>query len=644
VRYHRGVDVALIGVVVPGIENHSLAVLGEAIDDAGFAHCVIPFLGFADMQQTIADVLRAQPRVCGISLQTTEAAMAVLAFATLLRGAGFTGTIAIGGHLATLAPEDILACAAVDVVVQLAGEQALVGLARGEDPLALPGTITRAGRGLPAAPVEVRALRRKRLSEHLGFGAADLIVSRGCPAHCGYCCVATVSDASERVDGARHVVRDVALIADEIASVAALGGRAFHFMDDNILPLDTGEALAWLSSLEAALATRRVPRIAFSLQLRADVVTPAVADALVELGLVRAYIGIDGYTPGQLRAIGRNAAAHAGTQAIELLSTRGVFCVANALLIGPTIAFETIVREIDGLALVRHAPVHLLPIEARPGTVYHKRAAARGLIEGGPLWPAYRFEDERTFLVGEVVTKLPTRLVERSVPIALYDLGWALGVARRLAPAVDITRHAETYERVATAWNADQVRLLRAAAIAAEQGRVATEQLIEREHAFVRAHDEALLRACDEALADVERAMTALLRRPLRAHARGRLLGSLAMTMGLAACDSSSRPVDAAIDVVVPDVQTDAPALCADQSRTVKYSVQDETCQCIPMGDVSIMVTFNANGEVVGVLYADGSPLPMNIQRCILDLVASYCYPSWASSTQTIPTCHLWIA
>jgi hypothetical protein len=646
VAYSRAVDVALLGVVVPGVENHSIAVLARALTDAELTHCVIPFEGFAGMREMIDRVLRVRPRVCGISLQTTEAALAVLAFARLLRGAGYDGTIAIGGHLASLAPEDILAPGDVDVVVQLAGERAIVGLARGEDPLELPGTVTAAGRGLRAQPVQVRALPRTRLSEHLGFGAADLIVSRGCPAHCGYCCVATVSNINEQADGNRHVVRDIEPIADELAAVTALGGRAFHFMDDNILPLDPDAALAWLRALAAAFAKRRIPRIAFSLQLRADVVTPAVADALVELGLVRAYVGIDGYTPGQLRAIGRHAVATAGKQAIEMLSSRGVLCVANALLIGPTIGFDTIVREIEGLAVIEHAPVHLLPIEARPGTVYHRRAAARGLIEGGPLWPAYHFEDERTFLVGELITKLPTRLVERSVPIALYDLAWAIGVARRLAPEIDVAHAIDTYAHVTRAWNADQIRVLRAAVGAAAQGRAATTRLLEQEQSIVRAHDDVLLRRCDDAVRDVERAVSALHRRDVRAHTRGRLLGGLAFTMGLAACSPEARSVDASVpaDVTI-DVVPDAPWVCADGTKmpagypsSISYD-----CNCITT-PTAVRVTFNDRGEIVAVTYQNGDPLPPIVEQCFLDLVKDYCYPTYASTTEVLSTCHSWIA
>jgi hypothetical protein len=561
-----------------------------------------------------------------------------------LRARGYAGTIAVGGHVATLAADEILAAdAAVDVVVELAGEDAIVGLARGADPLTLPGTRTRSGRGQPAIPVAPRAIRRERLGEHLGFGAADLVMSRGCAASCGYCCVAAVSTATEVAGGKRHTRGDIAWIAGEIAELARRGARAFHFMDDNLLPLDPAEAVAWLGELRSALADRRVPRIAFSLQLRADVVTPALADLLAELGLVRAYIGIDGYTQGQLRAIGRKAPASAGTTAIDLLSARGVLCIANALIVGPTLRYETIVAEIEGLAAVRHAPVHLLPIEARPGTVYHRRAAARGLIEGGPLFPVYRFEDDRSFLISHVLTSLPTRLIERSVPIALYDLAWALGVARRLAPTVDTTSAAETYAAVTAAWNADQLRVLRASVAAAALGRDAIDELIASELAFVRAHDSALLRRCDDAIVDIERALSAIHRRDVRAHTRGRILGGLALTMSLAAaCSPSHKATTDAM--VVTDSSIDALPACADPGRMSQGIPHDESTQTCACGDVNVTATVDTNGVITALTGDQGAALPADIEQCLLDLFSHYCYPSLAGQTYSFPTCHMWIA
>ena len=638
-------DVALVGVVAPNIENHSLAVLRNALTDAGHTSCVVPFGGFAAMDTMLESVIRIAPRVCGVSLQTTESLLAALTFTRMLRARGYEGTIVVGGHVATLAADEILAApAGVDVVVELAGEEALVGLARGKNPSTLPGARTREGSGPRPVPVQPRAVRRERPSEHLGFGAADLVLSRGCAASCGYCCVAAVSDAAEASDGRRHVVRELEWIADEILELTARGVRAFHFMDDNLLPLDPEQAISWVRALRAALAARRAPAIAFSLQLRADVVTPVLAAELAVIGLVRAYVGIDGYTAGQLRAIGRSAPAPAGVAALEALSREGIFCIANALIVGPTLRYETIVAEIEGLAAVRHAPVHLLPIEARPGTVYHRRAMVRGLIEGGPLWPVYRFEDERSFLISEVLTTLPSRLAERSVPIALYDLAWALGVTRALARSVNVAAAIETYATVTTAWNADQIRLLRAAVAAAALGRSAIDALLESERPRVRAHDDALLARCDAALIDVERAVSSHQRREVHAHARGRILGGVAVAMSLAAACTSKGPVAADAPVTQRDAEADAapPPACADPARTSQWTPTERpTCDC---GDTQVDATFDANGVITGIVGDGGATLTPEMERCLLDLVAGYCYPSLAGMTQSFMTCHRWIA
>ena len=60
-------DVALVGLLVPGIENHSLAALAHAVRAANREVVLVPFDGFAHLEQTLASVLRAKPRVCGIS-------------------------------------------------------------------------------------------------------------------------------------------------------------------------------------------------------------------------------------------------------------------------------------------------------------------------------------------------------------------------------------------------------------------------------------------------------------------------------------------------------------------------------------------------------------------------------------------------
>ena len=144
-------DCALVGMSLPGVTNASLSVLEGACADAGLSARRVPFTGFADLLPAVAEVRSLRPRVVGISIQSTEGALAALTFASVLRREGFEGRLVCGGHFATLHAQDILeTCPAMDYVVRLAGEVAWVGLLRGEEPGTLPGLVWRdaAGRRL----------------------------------------------------------------------------------------------------------------------------------------------------------------------------------------------------------------------------------------------------------------------------------------------------------------------------------------------------------------------------------------------------------------------------------------------------------------------------------------------------------------
>lgn len=718
-------DVALVGPLLPGVENHSLARLEHAARNAGFETRLVDLSSLGDLHAALRAILADPPALCGISVQSTEAALASISLAWRLRHAGFKGRIVCGGHFATLNADEILESpAGVDAVVRFAGEEALVGLLRGASSDAelgaLPGLVFRAadgtlrhgapgrvvGDGVPRAPLGDRPLPR-----HLGFAAADLVTSRGCEARCAYCCVAATSELERREvvragGSARrpaYARRSVGDIAGEIAALYhERGARVFNFMDDNLLPLEPERALDLIDALAAGLHARGVGRIALSLQLRADVVTPAVADALVELGLVRAYVGIDAASAGHLGALGRRAEASAGARALAELSRRGVFAVCNALLIGPTFDFEKIQGEIAALSSLGHAPLHLLPLDVRAGTALSARAERLGLVSGSFLWRHYRFLDERTELLGRVVVSLPTRLAERSVPIALYDLGYNLGIARRLLPDLGETvdRLAALYERVAEAWNADQIRVLAAAAeLAGARDHDAVAAFIAEEQESVREHDEALLAECDAALRELERRAASALGSAAPPHARGLLL-SVALSLGMAACGSSrtaspagaggaggasgsggsaGSTVDGGFHVggypayeagPVPDAHFDVAdaAVCSTTTdaglpgadASVDSGADAGTCpdgtaaktgppwdfMCglsqSPVGcGFSVHLAFDANG-VLSAVDSTGFVDPTTLD-CITALLGKSCYPALACTTQTLSS-HCWVA
>jgi hypothetical protein len=689
-------DVALIGLILPQVQNHSLGRLAAAVRLAGFGAEILPFGGFGDIEAVIGAVMRDRPRICGVSMQTAESALASATLVEMLRLHGYQGQIVVGGHFATLNAEDLLReVTSIDLVVRFAGEPALVALLRERperrlDPTALeevPGVVFRdlAGgvrRGAP--PVLGAVLTGSGVSDptdpqspmpvHLGFPAADMVGSRGCEAHCSYCCVAGVSDAAEAAGGSRYTRQATNELADEMARLYHRHDvRAFNFMDDNLLPMEPDAAHDWCRALSMALHARAVDRIAFSLQMRADVCTDEVVSALVHLGLVRAYVGIDGYSGRQLVALGRNASHHAGPLALARLAGAGVFSVCNALILGPTFLFASLEKEIDALGDVRHAPVHLLPLDVRKGSSYFNRVHARGLLEGGMLLRRYRFEDPRTALLADAVTAFPTRLEEYSVPIALYDLGYNLGIARRLVPGADIARATETYRDVTRRWNTDQVRVLKgAAAVARTLNRQAVADFIAAEREGVGALDNELRAACARALHDIETAVSQARGTAVHAHRRGSLLSGVALSMMLSACDHGravSANFDAAAGVdLAPSADTgrsslDALVLVRDQASATPTALDALSLVCgdggrTPTEDPSlvvpfdccfisrepIQVTFDDAGVPVALTLVDGGVAPDGLVECVLRWLGNYCYPSAAGTTQPLMKAHCWIA
>ena len=97
--------VVVAGLVLPNVQNHSLAALGSALRRAEIACDVVPFRGWRDIEAVVARARAADDAgdaVFGVSIQNTEAALASITLARVLRRRGFSGRIVCGGHFATL--------------------------------------------------------------------------------------------------------------------------------------------------------------------------------------------------------------------------------------------------------------------------------------------------------------------------------------------------------------------------------------------------------------------------------------------------------------------------------------------------------------------------------------------------------------
>jgi hypothetical protein len=186
----------------------------------------------------------------------------------------------------------------------------------------------------------------------------------------------------------------------------------------------------------------------------------------------------------------------------------------------------------------------------------------------------------------------------------------------------------------------------------------------------VRALDDELRALVASALAAVERAASRAHGEPVRAHPRGRLIAAAALSAALAACDgnplSTSAKHDAAVSaadagsadaggeppsIIIGGVDAGGPELpdgidaasCPKGVGPISSHGDIEGAYC---GELSVQVTFDAQGVVVpgSLLFLDGGTMSQGAMDCIQGILTGYCFPSYAGTTQTLFSHHLWVA
>jgi hypothetical protein len=92
--------VVVAGLVLPNVQNHSLAALGKRAATGGDRLRGRPVRGWRDIEAVVARARAATTpatAVFGVSIQNTEAALASITLARVLRRRGFSGRIVCGG-------------------------------------------------------------------------------------------------------------------------------------------------------------------------------------------------------------------------------------------------------------------------------------------------------------------------------------------------------------------------------------------------------------------------------------------------------------------------------------------------------------------------------------------------------------------
>ncbi|MBI5490154.1 MAG: radical SAM protein [Deltaproteobacteria bacterium] len=494
-------DVVLVGRRLPDAENLGLGYLLAALRKDGRRGEAATLNSAADLAGIATRILETNPKLVGLSLPDGGSAFLALGLGELLRRRGYRGHVTAGGGFATAARSWLLGRFPwLDSVVRFAGEVPLCALAArlaagGDDAEGIPGITTRSGDGAPAPVLDPRPLElvpeRVDLPEILGHPLVHIAATRGCPGRCAYCGPAALQDLEREegrragraedelraagVGGVRR--RELEALCDEMAELwHGRGVRYFYFVDEHLLPWSEAEALDWLARWQRELERREVGARGIGAVLRADLLTPAVARTFREVGLVRAFVGVELASREELAAFGRGGDPAHSLAMVGELERLGVATISNLLLVHPYSTPATVGTALDWLGEVRRGTFEPMEMRVYHGTRLHERMAAEGRLRGNPLRWGYRHADPAIERFAALLHRLRSDAWrDYSLSFRLHDAALALVLAHVLHPEAAADDLRERVRRIGAAANALRVAGLREALRLACRGGTAAE-------------------------------------------------------------------------------------------------------------------------------------------------------------------------
>jgi radical SAM superfamily enzyme YgiQ (UPF0313 family) len=451
--------VALVGRRLADNENLGLAYLVAALAEAGIASERFVLNQASDVHVLVDAIRSGGFELVGLSIPDGGSAYLPLAFGELLRRRGFAKTITCGGSFATLARHWLLdRYPWLHSVVRFAGEVPLVRLARalrdGDDVRAIAGLTTRAGDGVPAPVLDEKPMilwpAHGDLPEVLGYPAAHIMATRGCAGRCGYCAPAALQMLEQR-EGLRAGIsarrlrdagvgrirrRSIEDLCDEIAHLwRERDVRYFYFVDEHLLPYDEHEALAYLRAMKRGLRRRGVGRVGMGAMLRADRLTKPIITAFADLGLVRAFVGIELASDAEGRCFGRPFNPDHAREVLAACEAAGIVPVSHLMMVHPHATRDTIANAIRFLESAPGGVFEVTEMRVYHGTMLWRRMANEGRLIGNPLRHGYTLPDPLVASFAGIFMRLRAEAFwNHSLAYRTHDAFLAHALGRRLRP------------------------------------------------------------------------------------------------------------------------------------------------------------------------------------------------------------------
>jgi hypothetical protein len=219
---------------------------------------------------------------------------------------------------------------------------------------------------------------------HLGIGFSPIVGSRGCYRDCAFCSIRSFYGASR---GPLQRFRSVPNLMDEMEMLYhTYGVRFFVFNDDEWFP--PGEArLQRVAELERELRQRKLD-VLLSIKCRADDVEEGLFRRLREMGVVRAYVGVESGSDHSLRTLNKHTTVAQNRHALQVLQRVEMLADFGLIFFDPDSTIEDVRANLDffhEMAGQGQAPLSFGRMEVYAGTPILDRLQQEGRLSGNFL-------------------------------------------------------------------------------------------------------------------------------------------------------------------------------------------------------------------------------------------------------------------
>lgn len=280
-----------------------------------------------------------QPDFCGINCSFTIDVYQTWEIAAAIKDWSRNVPVFIGGHHASLSPQDFFS-PSIDGVVVGEGEKAIAEIIQawevGDDLKTIPGLVLNTGSGLHYTPerplisnLDDLPLPARHLTQHyrqhyyLGFQKPFSIMetARGCPYRCDFCSVWKFFQGKCRMKSPEQV----------LAEIQTIQAKYIFLADDNFL----------LSVPRAKRIAELIPgnriRKRFTCQVRSDSIVqhPEVIPLLKKAGFWKFFIGFEKIDEEALGRLNKHNSVENNEEALKILRAHGMEVIA-AFIIDPS--------------------------------------------------------------------------------------------------------------------------------------------------------------------------------------------------------------------------------------------------------------------------------------------------------------------